>query len=137
MSRVARPKKPKAGEQYIDLYGGKASGKLIGSLKKGPLEFQIISPGLDIQGRNRLTWTQFCYEGVPVWETKLSSTLKAAIERFDGKWAESFGEKYEYAKKVIEAEVKSRKISFKDGIAGEAPAPSIQYDELERINYTA
>lgn len=108
----------------ILLYGGKVKGKCIGAFIRDDFEFQIVKPGIDIQGRNRTRWTQIVWSGVPVWEMKLDVPLTAALEKFNILWEQYFKDKPDFALKVLESEKADRERHFQDGVKGEVVAPA-------------
>lgn len=114
--------------EVVSLYGGKTKANSIGSFMKEGFAFDIIRPGLDAQGRKRLAWTQFVFEGVPVFEVKIKVDLKGAMKKFDELWGQHIGEDRALAKAALERAKQDRTSKFQDGVTGESAAPAVSQD---------
>lgn len=112
----------------IPLYRGELMANRVGKIIRGDLEFDIIRPGYDSQGRRRASWTQFCIFGVPVYECKKHLTMGAAIKEFDRLWTLYIGDDLDLAQRAINAARVERKRRFRDGVTGESPAPALRVD---------
>lgn len=114
----------------IPLYDGALQANRVGSFVKGRRTFDVIRPGYDAQGRQRLTWTQVVHQGVPVFEVKVRGPLNAALDRFDALWTRAFGGRDDapLVAQALAATMKERRTKFRDGKTGETPAPSISRD---------
>lgn len=112
----------------IELYGGQLTGNNIGSICKGKLNFDVIRPGYDAQGRKRLAWTQFIYDGIPVFEVKIKTDLPIALKKFDELWEQHIGNDHALALKALERCKIDRISKFRDGKTGESAAPSVVQD---------
>lgn len=121
----------------IVLYEGKAQGNGIGGFTHKGFYFDIIRPGLDAQGRKRLTWTQFIYDGIPVFEVKITTDLPTAMKKFDELWGKHIGDDLDLARKALERSKIDRISKFKDGVTGESAAPSVVPDGREGKIYQA
>lgn len=108
----------------IPLFAGKVKAKRIGSFVREGFDFDVVRPGVDIQGRNRKTWTQIVWGGYPVWEFKKDASLVPVIERFALLWDACFKDKPDLARKVMQAEIDDRVRHFQDGVKGELIAPA-------------
>jgi hypothetical protein len=115
----------------IKIYDGSIKANKIGSIVRGGITFEIIRPGYNDQGRQMVGWTQFVFKGVPVFEVKRAAELKDAIKKFDDNWDKHIASNEAILAKALEACVKSRRKLFKDGVTGEAPAPSLEVEGLE------
>lgn len=113
----------------IFLFDGKVKAHKVGGFMKEGFAFDIVRPGVDIQGRNRLTWTQIIWKGIPVWEMKTSNDLPTVMEKFNSNWGMWFGENKALALKAMEAEVADRRDRFQDGTSGVEIAPNSQDDK--------
>lgn len=113
----------------IPLYGGQINANRIGTFTRAGVAFDIIRPGYDSQGRRRIAWTQFVYQGVPVYEVKLRADTTEAMKRFDQEWRRAIeGENAWKLIPALEACIKDRRAKFRDGVTGETPAPALAVD---------
>lgn len=113
------------------IYNGTIKANYIGEFSRGSIDFTIIRPGFDIQGRKRISWTQFVVDGVPVFEVRKRSTLEGAMDKFDALWDQHIGQDTELLRKAITACQKERLSKFQDGVSGESPAPTTKGPERE------
>lgn len=122
----------------IPLYDGALQANQVGRFARGGATFDIIRPGYDAQGRRRTTWTQFVFEGVPVFEVKRKVNLDVAMEIFDELWAEHIKDEHDLLLQALNSTRKDRLSKFRDGRTGESPAPALTVDGREEgKRYTA
>lgn len=112
----------------IPLYEGQLMANRVGRIVRAGIEFDIIRPGYDTQGRRRTTWTQFCVEGVSVYEYRKQARLDKAIRQFDKLWAKRIGTNDDLARAAVAAARKERQGKFRNGTSGESPAPALRID---------
>lgn len=112
------------------LFDGEIQANKVGGFIKNGMQFDVIRPGYDAQGRRHKEWTQVAHEGVPVYTVKLSScTMSDFLRRFDVLWDKHFGDgDPEHVKKCFESNRKSHLRRFKDGVTGETIAPTHTQD---------
>lgn len=110
------------------LYGGALKANQVGAFQRLGVNFQIIHPGYDTQGRRRTNWTQVVHDGVPIWEWKLSAPTDTVLAHFDSLWKESIGRNRRLLKSALKQVVNDRRSRFKDGITGVEPAPALVQD---------
>jgi hypothetical protein len=113
---------------YVDLYDGSLRANRVGEIERNGIHIDIIRPGYDAQGRRRVAWTQFVVDGVPIFETKIRMDTRAAVERFDKLWTETFEAISDDIPAALEACRRDHLSKFRDGSAGEPPAPSLAHD---------
>lgn len=116
---------------YPEHPGGELQANRVGSFVTGGLEFDIIRPGYDAQGRRRTGWTQFVVDGVPVYEVKVQTDLPTAMRRFNDQWARFIGGDKLLAQEAAQMARRERIAKFRDGRTGEAPSPSPTRDPRE------
>lgn len=116
----------------ILLYNGKTSARKISSIVRDGFDFDIVNPGVDIQGRNRITWTQFVWKGTPIWETKMECDLSTAVEIFNTEWSDVFAGKIDLARRMLELESTHRNERFQDGTSGNEVAASHEDGPVEK-----
>jgi hypothetical protein len=124
---------------YLPLHGGAIRANLIGSFVMGGENFHVIRPGYCSQGKRRLTWTQIVHEDVPIFEVKFGSgELVHVFDRFETMWKRTIGDDRDLLARALTACKAARRRKFKDGVSGEAPAPSAALDKRgEGRRYTA
>lgn len=105
------------------LYGGQIKANVIGGFTRLGVNFKLIHPGYDAQGRRR-PWTQVVYEGVPVWEWKIQAAAPHVIDMFDRDLKATIGRSTKLLTRALKATVKNRTERFKDGVSGVEPAPT-------------
>jgi len=124
----------------IPVYDGEIRGNRVGRFLRAGITFDIIRPGYDAQGRRRHTWTQFLYEGVPVFEVRKLSEIDAAMDQFDDLWDEHIkvgaatgalgldAYDYDLLTRALDVTKRGRLARFRDGRTGESPAPAYSVD---------
>lgn len=116
------------GNPTTTIYGD-VEAHLVGQFLIDGHSIEVIRPGYDSQGRRRKVWTQFVWNGVPIYEVKVQCKLAHAIERFELNWARAFDESTpDEIKAALEGARRERTRKFRDGRSGETPAPSITLD---------
>lgn len=113
---------------HLPLFGGAIRANRIGSFVKGGETFHIIRPGYCAQGKRRTAWTQIVHGDVPVFAVKVSSTLPQVLERFEREWAKWVGDDAVILNKALDLCKNLRRRTFRDGVAGESPAPAVSVD---------
>lgn len=122
----------------IPIYDGALQANRIGAFTRCGATFDIVRPGYDAQGRRRHTWTQFVFEGVPVFEVKKQVQLDAAMDQFDALWKQHIGADCDLLRRALQAARNERLAKFRDGRTGESPAPAVSVDGREDgKSYTA
>ncbi len=118
-------RKPKA----IPIYGGQIKAHWVGAMVRGDQPFEVIRPGYDAQGKRRLTWTQFVHDDIPIYEVKVNIGLREACQKFTDEFRR-FGLDQNPAllARALEQTKSGRRRRFKDGVSGEAPAPTTSQD---------
>lgn len=111
----------------IKLYDGSIVANRAARYSKAGLNFDIISPGYDVQGNKRETWTQFVYKGVPVFEIKLRVKVLQAIAQFDKLWDKHITTQ-KHVREALSQCMSARQKRFKDGKSGVEPAPALTVD---------
>lgn len=106
------------------MYGGAINANHVGGFVKNGLQFEIVRPGYDCQGRRRQQWTQVIHKGVPVFTVKLIRPISDVIDRFDALWEENIGDDAEILEKVLRSNHAAHMARFRDGVTGETPAPT-------------
>lgn len=118
----------------ILLYDGAIRANSIGCFIRAGVSFEIVRPGYDAQGRRRISWTQFVWEGVPVFEVKKRAELSDAMDHFDAMWDEHIYDKKagkddaDLLMRALNATKNERMSKFRDGRTGESPAPALSVD---------
>lgn len=108
------------------LYNGEINANVVGGFMRLGQNFLVIHPGYDSQGRRRTNWTQVVYDGVPVWEWKLSAPLDVVLEKFDEDFKTHIGKSPRVLAQSLRQCVAARRARFKDGVTGVEPAPGMQ-----------
>jgi hypothetical protein len=110
------------------LHGGALKANQVGAFQRLGVNFQIIHPGYDSQGRRRTHWTQIVYDGVPIWEWKLNAPMETVTALFDADWKRHIGKNKRLLMHALRQTVAARAARFKDGISGVEPAPALHRD---------
>lgn len=120
----------------LPIYGGAIQANKIGSFIMGGETFHIIRPGYCSQGKRRLTWTQFVHDGVPIYETKVRVELDKVIQQFESMWRRHIGDDLDLLARALANTKKEHLRKFRDGVSGEAPAPTVAHDGRKtRLSY--
>lgn len=116
---------------YPEHENGEIKANVVGAFMRGGEGFYVIRPGYDAQGRRRQSWTQIAHDGVPIWEWKRIGDLSAILDHFDKLWAQHLGGDPKLLAKALTQTKALRRRTFRDGVSGETPAPSITRDGRE------
>ena len=110
------------------LYEGALKGRVVGAFVRLGRDFTVIRPGFDAQGRKRTTWTQVVVDDVPIWEWKITAPLDFVLAKFDSEMKRTIGRDKALFERALQMAQNRRRKVFRDGVAGEAPAPSVALD---------
>lgn len=107
---------------------GEINANVVGRFIKCGLTLDVIRPGYDAQGRRRLCWTQVVHDGVPIWEFKLTAPIERVLDEFETQWTKTIGRDKVLAKRAASATREARLRTWRDGVSGESPAPTVTLD---------
>lgn len=110
------------------MYDGAIRANRVGVFVKSGLQFEIVRPGYDSQGRRRQQWTQVVHNGVPVFTVKLIRPISDVIDRFDALWEKWIGDDADILGKALRSNHAAHMSRFRDGVTGESPAPTHTMD---------
>lgn len=114
----------------IPLYNGAVLACWHGSFILGGQVFDVIRPGIDIQGQTKHHWVQIVHGGIPVYTMARGRDIPEAIRRFEARFKTTFGKAKPSAVETALRSVKAEHLQkFQDGQSGLEPAPTVTHDE--------